>query len=495
MTCQFYAAMSICSGIFLFLLFVVGMKIHHIRKKCDQKQNKNVSVFKDIVLSIVIIFLAICFVLLQVFSPAFKLFTPGTPVIKIIHIFCGFISIMTIICSTATIACSVYPSKLFNSNHIYFANISFLVLFCFISFVKYLFCVYLNFYPLTSLNPILQFKKLGALLDNTNNVSEIVILPFLSEISTTSWWNCEPEQWPAKIIITGNEIRLEPHHKDSSEVKVKDLKQLGSNDGRTQMSFIECDDEQWNDNWWQKFLHYTNIRKESTFIIISHHHRLLGKNKSLLQYTGTMDKPGIRNCECFKVTISFSDKMINKSDVIFQRIADGTHNDKFETGKYKAIENAKNLLLNTNNLLNPNGHKPYTVVVYLVRHGESLHNLKQKFGFLRRNNKHLDSCLTEQGVINCIDTAKKINEDLTINGVEKQDLMYCSSYLSRAHFTALCIKWFIDLKDGTVAETNPHDIVLYYYLTLLRNSNSIINTDFKDKLNNLKTHFLCHIDL
>ena len=165
--------------------------------------------------------------------------------------------------------------------------------------------------------------------------------------------------------------------------------------------------------------------RKKTLMLVSHHHRIALSYFPMKGFGWWRDCNAYANCICFKVTIVAAGEPV--VSIVF-----GGFKDK-ETYKYcnqyniKQISKAK---LNAGiSLLTPEEkEKLVGCSIYLIRHGNSLHNKPSDI-------KTIDSVLTYTGRAEAIHLGNhlRVHEKADFNN----DLLIGTSFLSRAQLTAL----------------------------------------------------------
>lgn len=191
----------------------------------------------------------------------------------------------------------------------------------------------------------------------------------------------------------------------------------------------------------------TPVKPSTTLMLVSHHNRI---KKSYFPLKDKTQCNGYANCMCFKVTFKKQGQIIIPEVTIIYggfpdqekyRYCDNKNVIK-EVISTTKLENGISLLENNNAL--------EKCSIYLIRHGNSLHNKPV-------NRKTLDSVLTPSGMFQAHKVGKILKEKINF---ENNELIIGTSFLSRSQLTALEI---LDVM-GKIGENLKSD------LKILRNS-------------------------
>ena len=168
------------------------------------------------------------------------------------------------------------------------------------------------------------------------------------------------------------------------------------------------------------------IDKTPIFLFVSHHHKL----KKILPIRNDSPKNGYANCFCLKLTLDKLDNeqiVIKSKEIVFQGYKDKKKYNYIETNDINDI-NLSNIF-NGENLQEGFDRK---FIIYIIRHGNSLHNAPTK-------TKRLDSVLTPKGIFEAFILGNKIKRNLYPEGGANLNPYYvcCSSFLNRAQLTCL----------------------------------------------------------
>lgn len=198
-------------------------------------------------------------------------------------------------------------------------------------------------------------------------------------------------------------------------------------------------------NFWYIFLniiHNINLNNQenkNVFILTSHNHRLQKVILPLISHTPSY---GFANGFCLKIDITSN--ITTNIDIIYDGMPDKTEQ------KYNYITKEKNndinfTSVNINELIieiikEYNFNIPYNgVTIYLIRHGNSLHN-----GLIaKKKNKAthnlIDSTLSPIGMLQAKQVGIAICDDLQTYNDKNIKIFGCSSYLNRSQLTTLII--------------------------------------------------------
>ena len=201
-----------------------------------------------------------------------------------------------------------------------------------------------------------------------------------------------------------------------------------------------------NTKKFSQFLYQTNIENKKVFILTTHNHRL---QKVILPLRSHTPSYGFATGFCLKINIMNNSNNINiKTNIIYDGMPDKTEQ------KYNYITKEKNNNINftsvnineliieiikENNFIIPkNG-----VTIYLIRHGNSLHNglIAKKMNKVKHN--LIDSTLSPIGMLQAkkvgIAICNDLQNDLQTDKDKIIKIFGCSSYLNRSQLTTLII--------------------------------------------------------
>lgn len=189
------------------------------------------------------------------------------------------------------------------------------------------------------------------------------------------------------------------------------------------------------------FLYQTNIENKNVFILTSHNHRLQKVILPLISHTPSY---GFATGFCLKIDIT-SNSTTNL-DIIYDGMPDKTEQKyNYITKKNNLNNNINYTSVNINELIIeiikeskfniPNNG----VTIYLIRHGNSLHN-----GLIaKKKNKAthnlIDSTLSPIGMLQAKQVGIAICDDLQTYNDKNIKIFGCSSYLNRSQLTTLII--------------------------------------------------------
>lgn len=184
----------------------------------------------------------------------------------------------------------------------------------------------------------------------------------------------------------------------------------------------------WND--YINFINNFNLDTSTNFYLVTHHNRI--KETILKPLLDPKVKRHFANCTCIK--ISYNNNWI--FEVIYNGFPDKKEYSYFEKDLWNnetiGIKNLNNniIIQNLNKIKNKKNFK-----MYIMRHGNALHNkpLKLVGGILF--GRIIDSNLTPLGVFQ----ANRLTDFLVKNNhlVEKTVNVYCASQLNRSQHTVL----------------------------------------------------------
>ena len=235
---------------------------------------------------------------------------------------------------------------------------------------------------------------------------------------------------------------------------------------------------------WEILLEFmlSKLKNGGTFVIVSHHNRI---KKTLLPIIDKNICDGYANC--FTLRIEISNNSLNIK-VLFSGYPDRgiipeNCNETMTGGsnyKYCCNNTLGNIDLSyfkqSFEKINHKFKSSNKYVIYIVRHGNTLHNQPTKK--LLKNKTYVDSSLTPLGMYQAISLGKKIalykniKEDF-INS----DILYGASYQSRSQLTGLLI---LNAIYNTYKQRLPKK--LNYDLKLLKN---VSLTRFNEKMNKI----------
>ena len=170
------------------------------------------------------------------------------------------------------------------------------------------------------------------------------------------------------------------------------------------------------------------IDKTPIFLFVSHHHKL----KRILPINDDSPKNGYANCFCLKLTLDLENDgeqiVIKSKEIVFQGYEDKKKYNYIGTDDITQI-NLSNIF-NGENLQDRVFNKKF--IIYIIRHGNSLHNAPTK-------TKRLDSVLTPKGIFEAFILGNKIKQNLYPEEQPNLNPYYvcCSSFLNRAQLTCL----------------------------------------------------------
>jgi hypothetical protein len=161
------------------------------------------------------------------------------------------------------------------------------------------------------------------------------------------------------------------------------------------------------------------FKNNKVALMVSHTNRMVG---SLMPHDSCNY---YNNCACIKITISVNNDTIKTlKTIIYQG---KTTKKGVYSCEYPEEEDEE-----LNNVVSGLNIEGGYYVIYLVRHGNGLHNRPLK-------KKTIDSCLTPLGV----DQAFKLGEFLSgpdqLNNMSMENIVVCSSFLRRTQHTALAV--------------------------------------------------------
>ena len=159
-------------------------------------------------------------------------------------------------------------------------------------------------------------------------------------------------------------------------------------------------------------------------LMVSHTNRMVG---SLMPHDSC---DYYNNCACIKITISV---VGNNIDTLKTIIYEGETTKKgVESCKYEKSQDidlnevVRELTLDGKLTLDGN------YVIYLVRHGNGLHNSPLK-------KKTIDSCLTPLGVEQAFKLGEFLRDIEELKSMRMEDIVVCASFLRRSQHTALAV--------------------------------------------------------
>ena len=295
-----------------------------------------------------------------------------------------------------------------------------------------------------------EFEQKGTIISNNSANGYIT-----SDTFDKFWWKSNEDQEDYHLSLLGR--------KDDRKLYIPSFKGFreGSNG-------LECK----NFNIYQKWKLYgqyfnsvmNNNEKENLVILmISHHNRLRGlktnDTDALLPLKEESNFDAYANNFCLKITISntvpairyeivfngFPDKgdlpetCMNTNTPAESNIQSGggeyTYSCKRDP-EYPLIDDLNVDPINSGleDLLNNCKKKNKNVIIYLSRHGNSLHNQPTNLGMFDK--RRLDSSLTILGMYQAKKMADSISHDFQRNNTK---YLLCTSFLSRAQLTGLLI--------------------------------------------------------
>ena len=252
---------------------------------------------------------------------------------------------------------------------------------------------------------------------------------------------------------------------------------------------------------WELLLEFmlSKLKNGGTFVIVSHHNRI---KKTLLPIIDKKICNGYANC--FTLRIEISNNSLN-IEVVFSGYPDrGTlpeNCDKTMTGGSNYKYCCNNTLGNINfnyfkksfDKVNHKIKSSNKYVIYVVRHGNTLHNQPTKK--LLKNKTYTDSNLTPLGIFQAISLGKKLSSKKYIkDDFFNNDVLYGASYQSRSQLTGLL---FLNTIYNTHKQRLPkklnHDLKLLKNVSLIRFNeklkkvleNNTIQDIYNDSLLNL----------
>jgi len=187
---------------------------------------------------------------------------------------------------------------------------------------------------------------------------------------------------------------------------------------------------------WDNIISFVkNHSSKSNFYMVSHHHRL----QQLLKPFFPKGKSKIANCACFRLSNdnSLDHKHSNSSkwrlSLVFKGFPD-KDSDKYLTEE-KDITPQKEKWEKLTSELPQDGN----INIYLIRHGNALHNkplqLVGSSALGKLFNRNLDTNLTPLGIHQARMLARKLTQEGLLHGGDNS--VFCASYLNRAQHTCL----------------------------------------------------------
>jgi len=203
--------------------------------------------------------------------------------------------------------------------------------------------------------------------------------------------------------------------------------------------------------WENLFESINNMMDEPKIVVMVSHHNLM--KEVLLPFEKKTGKRGIANCSCIKIEIGES---IESIEVIFEGFPDKEKYTYETKGKLKDI-NMNGIKSGIDSLVNP-------VTIYLVRHGNAMHN-KPMMDVLQKKNlgyRPLDSSLTPLGYYQAEKLGKFLKEELNETNQENLPVFYACSDLARTQETVLTLRSIIEEinPDKDVLEKHRHEIAI-----------------------------------
>lgn len=204
--------------------------------------------------------------------------------------------------------------------------------------------------------------------------------------------------------------------------------------------------------WKNLFESINNMMDGPKIVVMVSHHNLM--KEVLLPFEKKSGKRGIANCSCIKIEIGESKDM--SIEVIFEGFPD--------KGKYKYETEGELENINMNGIDSGIERLEYPVTIYLVRHGNAMHN-KPMMDFLQKKNmgyRPLDSSLTPLGYYQAEELGNFLKEELNETNQENLPVFYACSNLARTQETALTLR--------SIIRDNPLDDLDQYRYELKHNS-------------------------
>ena len=312
------------------------------------------------------------------------------------------------------------------------------------------------------------------------NGDTIYVLPCLQELKTSASYTLnEGEQQTSNFYGTSD--KFDKYWRGTSQdpdvimtkdglLTIPNCSTFGFNSDNTNsdgdddhkdLSTTECKKFSRDKKWsiYAKFLadKCEDKNKKNVALLVTHHNRMRDKDvdQGLIPFKEGSPYNGYANNCCLKISITNGNIKDNGYSLFFRGFPDKgeftSDNDDGQIGggDYKYFDDETNFkkfidtTLITKGINDANIDKTIDIDIYVIRHGNSLHNKPVKAWFGR-----LDSSLTPLGMYQAKVLGEKFKPILT-NDTNDTNIILCSSFLQRAQLTGLLL-----LKNANITFNN-----------------------------------------